>query len=260
MASNHIKLIVTDLDDTFLRRDKVISERAKSVLERCRERGILVAIATARTEKVAERFSRQINPEVIISDMGALARRGSQVLFKAPIPPDVFPVLLQRCLNDARVLHITLQAENGYFSSRPFDGAGWEDYAHSVTTDLSKLADHGDIYRITIKMEGNETPQAIIDGFPTVCATSFRYENWHSLHALNTSKESALRAVAGVLNIPIENVASFGDDTSDIGMLCAAGIGVAVQNAIPEVKAAADYVCGDCDDDGVVKWIEENIL
>jgi len=62
------------------------------------------------------------------------------------------------------------------------------------------------------------------------------------------------------LNIPLKNVAVFGDDTSDIDILRSAGIGVAVQNAIPEVKAVADYVCGDCDKDGVARWIEENIL
>jgi len=38
------------------------------------------------------------------------------------------------------------------------------------------------------------------------------------------------------------------------------GIGVAVSNAVEEVKKAAKYICGSNDEDGVAKWIEEHIL
>ena len=33
-----------------------------------------------------------------------------------------------------------------------------------------------------------------------------------------------------------------------------------VINAINEVKAVTRYICGDCDDDGVAKWLGENVL
>ena len=62
------------------------------------------------------------------------------------------------------------------------------------------------------------------------------------------------------MGIAVENIAAFGDDTNDIGMLRAAGIGVAMQNAISEVKAAADEICGECDEDGVAVWLEANAL
>jgi hydroxymethylpyrimidine pyrophosphatase-like HAD family hydrolase len=55
-------------------------------------------------------------------------------------------------------------------------------------------------------------------------------------------------------------IAAFGDDLNDIDMLNYAGISVAVGNAIDEAKASADYICGDGDDDGVAKWLEENVL
>jgi len=43
-------------------------------------------------------------------------------------------------------------------------------------------------------------------------------------------------------------------------MLSYAGVGVAVKNAIDEVKSVADYICATNDNDGVAKWIEEKIL
>jgi hydroxymethylpyrimidine pyrophosphatase-like HAD family hydrolase len=47
---------------------------------------------------------------------------------------------------------------------------------------------------------------------------------------------------------------------NDIEMLRECCFGVAVANALDEVKATADFVCGDCDEDGAAKWLEENYL
>ncbi|MCL2557347.1 MAG: Cof-type HAD-IIB family hydrolase [Treponema sp.] len=260
MAKRNIGLIATDLDDTLLRRDKAISAHTKSVFARCREKGILIAFATARTEKASERFIRQISPDIVISDMGALARRGEETLYETPIPTSDALALLQKCLSDPRVAQIILQADSGYYCSRPLVGEGWEDYTHAKTVDFSKPADYGKIYRVTIQAFDAQTPRDLSKGFPDTGTTSYRHDGWHAMHGLDVSKGRTLRAVADVINIPIENIAAFGDDTSDIGMLRAAGIGVAMRNAIPEVKAAADFICDDCDNDGVAKWLEENIL
>ena len=53
---------------------------------------------------------------------------------------------------------------------------------------------------------------------------------------------------------------AFGDDINDLEMVKNCGIGVAVENAIDDVKAAAKYICGTNDNDGVAKWLEEHIL
>ena len=46
----------------------------------------------------------------------------------------------------------------------------------------------------------------------------------------------------------------------NIEMLRDCGIGVAVANAISEVKSAADHICDINDNNGVAKWLEENVL
>ena len=71
--------------------------------------------------------------------------------------------------------------------------------------------------------------------------------------------EEGIRLAAGALGIGMSEIAAFGDDYNDIGMLRTCGIGVAVENALPEVIAAADAVCACSDEDGLAKWAEENI-
>lgn len=51
-----------------------------------------------------------------------------------------------------------------------------------------------------------------------------------------------------------------GDGGSDLPLLQAAGIGVAMANATAEVKAAADYVTTSCDEDGVAVALEKFVL
>jgi FMN phosphatase YigB (HAD superfamily) len=63
-----IKLIVTDLDNTLLRRDKTISDYTVDVFRRIRDRGVLVAFATARdfrfvTEHISPLFG--IVPDIL---------------------------------------------------------------------------------------------------------------------------------------------------------------------------------------------------
>ena len=55
-----------------------------------------------------------------------------------------------------------------------------------------------------------------------------------------------------------EDIVAFGDDYADIGMLKLAGIGVAMGNAIHEVKKAADVVIGSNEEDGIAKYLEES--
>ena len=74
------------------------------------------------------------------------------------------------------------------------------------------------------------------------------------------SKGNGLRKLMQVLGIPKEAVLVFGDNGNDIDMFHAAGTSVAVGNALPEVQAEADFVCGTNDEDGVAKFLEEQML
>ncbi len=62
------------------------------------------------------------------------------------------------------------------------------------------------------------------------------------------------------MNIPLSDMAAFGDDYVDIEMIKLCGIGIAVKNAIPEVKDASDYVTESNENDGVARFIEDYFI
>lgn len=75
----------------------------------------------------------------------------------------------------------------------------------------------------------------------------------------DASKGTALDWLCRHLGIPASNAVAFGDNFNDIEMLRVAGTGVAMDNAEPETKAAADRVCAANDDGGVALTILELI-
>jgi len=72
------------------------------------------------------------------------------------------------------------------------------------------------------------------------------------------SKDTSLERVTWKLGISPDEVMAFGDAQNDLGMLNFAGIGVAMGNAVPELKAAADEVTLSNNDDGIAATLEKH--
>lgn len=70
-------------------------------------------------------------------------------------------------------------------------------------------------------------------------------------------KSLAIEQTAQKIGAELEDTIAFGDGANDVEMLRAAGIGVAMGNAIPEAKEAADFVTKDIDDDGIAYAMQQ---
>jgi hydroxymethylpyrimidine pyrophosphatase-like HAD family hydrolase len=89
---------------------------------------------------------------------------------------------------------------------------------------------------------------------------NFTGEDWYQTKSRKAAKKYSVAEVCCQLGFSMGEVVAFGDDHNDIEMLRECGVGVAVSNAIDECKTVADFVCDDCDNDGVAKWIDENFM
>ena len=73
-------------------------------------------------------------------------------------------------------------------------------------------------------------------------------------------KGAALKRLANILEIELKETMAMGDNTNDILLLQAAGVAVAVANAVPKVKAVADYVCKNTRSRGVAEALKRFCL
>ena len=257
-----MKLIVTDLDNTLLRRDKSISDDTVEVFRRCRERGILIAFATTRSEFASVRFSYRIRPDIFISNGGALARYKGKVLYRTSIPSVLGNRLLHEFSEMEGILEYAVDAENGYFDSGATDKEPEYriDYTNAKHTDFSRETDFGNVFKIMVRAVLAQNVYDVADRYPELDVINFAGEDWYQVKPIGATKELALAVVCSELGIGLTDAVAFGDDLNDLGMLKSCGRGVAVSNAVAKVKAVADCVCGDCDEDGVARWLERNIL
>ena len=72
-----------------------------------------------------------------------------------------------------------------------------------------------------------------------------------------SGKGSLLTRMAGILGIDIKKTVALGDFYNDVSMISAAGVGVAVANAVDEAKAAADIVTASNEEHAVAKVISD---
>ena len=252
-----VKMIVMDLDDTLLRSDKTISDYTVSVLNRCRARGIRTAYATARSKQTVSRFFERFAPDVFIGYGGAVSFVGEKVISRFAIPAEIGSKLIDRCLREPEIPYVHACNET-VAHANSLDSPNSE-IVHYECVDFSQLSDVSYL-KISLISRNPDVVERIASEFPTLDLLRYTGEDLYRFADRRAVKWNAVKAVAGYFNIDTDTVAAFGDDVNDTEMIKNCGIGVAVGNAVEEVKAAAKYICDTNDNDGVAKWLEEYIL
>jgi len=92
-------------------------------------------------------------------------------------------------------------------------------------------------------------------------ATARRSQNYYlDITPPGLDKGSAVRSLARMMNVPLQEVAVLGDMANDLPMFAIAGLSIAMGNGSDEVKSAADAITDTCDDDGFAKAVAQFIL
>ena len=252
-----IKMILTDLDHTLLRQDGSISSYTLEVIEKCRASGIVFSIATARYWIGAERYIEMLSPDYEITTDGTLIHSQGKCIFsseftksetneiihsiKEAVPSAEITVAVGKCVY-WNSKHIS-ESEKLYKAKYNDYSSYFDEKANKIVAELPSEVIAGKIAdRIGCKLQ------------------SYRGEKWYSFLPKDSGKISAIRSLIRSSSISPDDIAAFGDDDNDIGMLKLCGKGIAVSNAVPEVIKIADAVTLSNDEDGVAKWLSDNCL
>ena len=272
-----IRLIVMDMDGTLLASDgRTLSQANISALRRASERGIRLALATGRLPDDAGFFALDAKlPMHILAINGSV--RVDEPLGKV-ISAQFIPEYSARAIASvARELGLRFSVSSVHevaFSEMPPDieaakrsqGTWLErpDGRIRLSLDgsgMDALLGHVSKFSI-ISPDADRLAQLrsrVVSHIKGVEVTSSWYDNLEIIPE-GVNKGSATAALASSLGIPMEMVMAIGDQANDIPMITAAGIGVAVGNAAPDVRAAADFVPATNDEDGVARAVEALVL
>jgi Cof subfamily protein (haloacid dehalogenase superfamily) len=249
-------MVVTDLDGTLLRGDKTISDCTIGVLRKCQARGIKIAFATARSTRAASRMLARFEPDIFIGYGGALIAMGGEALY-VDIPADVSARLIRDCLAAPEIGCILAINESVALTNMKEKTIG--DTAHYRYADFSRNYGHRYL-KISVNAADPAAVEAIAARYPMLDMLRYTGEDLYRFANRDAVKWNAVKTIAARYNIGINEIAAFGDDINDLEMLAHCSAGVAVSNAIDAVKAAAGYICGSNEEDGVARWLEEQVL
>lgn len=272
MENLKYKLIAFDLDGTLLDDAKRLPAENLRALREAGERGALLVPATGRIPAgLPEELLALPGARYGILINGALLYDFEQArpVGRAEIPVETALEVID-FLAAQGVLYDCYQDEWGYIdrafyerASDYIDDPGILDLLVRLRTPLPSLRDYlaekgAGVQKLQLHTKDAALRQRLLreltERFPALSVTSSIPTNIE-INSGEANKGDALLRLCAILGLDPAETLAFGDGTNDSSLLRAAGLGVAMANALPAVKAAADALTASNNDAGVAKTI-----
>ena len=264
-------LIAVDMDGTLLNSEHHISLRGKQAIKDVLQRGKQVVFATGRClAEMGEYLAEFPDMRYLICENGAsvVDLKEKRNLYRAPLDP----ALTERVIRAVEKEDVLVSFFIGNRSFMDAAGVarlaeyGLEGYVDVLENTLVRVPSLFAFYRdnpleaekITLYFKDASTRNRVkgkLSGMPLQLAGSIAGNL--EISASGVNKGAGLRKLCESLNLPLSEVIAVGDGNNDREMLQAAGLPVAMANAVPELKRFAKRTAPDCDHDGAAVIIEE---
>lgn len=270
------RLYITDLDGTLLNSDAEISKKTADILNGLTDKGVNFTFATARSAYSVVHITAPLNINVpcILMNGVSIYDRDRSIFVKNEYIPESASYQALRAFEENGVhcfmykicddILTCCYSEITTAVMRSFAEVRKNRY-NKPFVQYDRLIDHadGDVVYLTTTGEYEmllPVKQAAdsIQGLDSAFYKDTYEDKWYlELFSHRASKSNGVRYLREKYGF--DEVVAFGDNLNDLPMFAEADIKVAVGNARDEVKAAADYVIGTNDEDGVAKWLFDEI-
>ncbi|PZG33952.1 Cof-type HAD-IIB family hydrolase [Listeria ivanovii] len=267
-----IEAIILDIDGTLLSDNKEITPATKKALITAQQNGVKLILASGRPTTAMHLYAEQLEMEkyhgLLVSYNGAkvVDCQTNEELFSQALTVTEGKAVLEHMKQfDVKVM---IDKDDYMYVNNVFDcfvpyrgeeiniieyesrGGNFklcekDDLAAFLDYPISKILTAGDPAYL------QENYQAMMEPFKESFNCVFTADFYFEFTAQGIDKAKALDTVLTPLGISAENLIAFGDGHNDITMVRYAGTGVAMQNAVPELKEAANTVTLSNNEDGI---------
>ncbi|MBC1450388.1 HAD family phosphatase [Listeria welshimeri] len=272
--------IILDIDGTLLNDDKKISPETKKALITAQQNGVKLILASGRPTTGMHLYAEQLemkkyhgllvsyngakvvdcqtkeelfNQTLTIAEGKAVLEHMKQFEVKVMIDKDDYMYV-----NNVYDCYITYKGEEINIIQYESRGGNFklcekEDLAAFLDCRINKILTAGD----PDYMQKNY--QAMMAPFKNTLNCVFTADFYFEFTAKNIDKAKALDTVLTPMGIHAENIIAFGDGHNDITMVKYAGTGIAMDNAVPELKAVANSITLSNNKDGIAQALNNFI-
>ena len=273
------RLIALDMDGTLLDSGQRITPRAQAAVREILERGKHAVFATGRCRaQLTEYLECFPAMRYLICENGACVcdLKTGEDLFRRPVAPQEVLRILEAAEGEEVLCTLfignrsfmdrksfSLMKEFGLESYRSvFErSAVWVEDLFSFYRDRPLEVEKVNLFFRKGDGQGRQTGSRVagsLRGLPLSVAASVSGNL--EITAQGVNKGSALELLCSFLKLPLSETAAVGDGANDVQLLRTAGFGIAMENAAPALRAAADAAVPDCDHEGAAIAMERCLL
>lgn len=262
------KVLVLDIDGTLTNSRKEITDATRHAIWDAIERGHKVMLASGRPTPGMRRYEEELELAryggYLLSFNGAriVECRTGEVIYQRTLPLNLLPGLY-RYAKEHHMGMITYLGDTVISAFEPDEyirlEAGINGLPIRVEKNFLEFVDF-EIQKCLLTAPGEQAAvyeKALQERYSQV-ASIYRSEPFFvEIMPQNVDKASSLDKVLPRIGVDRVHTICCGDGFNDISMIRYAGVGVAMANAQPAVKEAADYITASNDEDGIVQVIRE---
>ena len=255
-----VRLVAVDLDGTLLNDSKQVSDRTAAALRCLPSRGVKVVIASARPPLSVRHIHAMLGLDTwTINYNGALIwdEPAKRPIFHRPMAPRTVGQIIDAARDMFEEILVSCEILDRWYTDRHDDPSLTTEtgklFKPDVVAPLHTFCDQP-ITKLLLLAEPriiNRVEPLLAQAFQA--QVSFVRTDDHMLQIMDrrVSKAVALQKVAREYGVPMSQVMAIGDAPNDVGMLQAAGVAVAMDNAHDVVKKVAGWVAPSNNDHGV---------
>ena len=271
--ARRVRLLATDLDGTLFDSTHGLPDENREALATLAEKGVILVAATGRSRtSIPEMLTSLPGIKYLITANGARVYDNATdelvyekylsvnaldyirpLLTDKEVLSEVFwdgaPHVEESRYDDARDYGIPRWFSDYFFRTRvPVSGfeAAVREKAHAVE-NINFVFGREDVQeRLRRFLEKRTDLYELTSSFP------FNFE----IGGVGVSKAAAVAFIAGREGVLMDETICFGDNDNDVSMIECAGIGIAVESAVPRALSAADYITGSSEAPGVAQALK----
>lgn len=264
------RLICADIDGTLLNDKKEISLPTIESLRHAAERGVSVALVSGRMPAGVELIEKELGfPCIKVCNAGTYILQGDRCIFSQHMQPEDMRAIGREVARKHSLALWIFRGRKWYVTE--IDGFIRREIG--IIRTIPELANEEELAECW-EQEGTGPNKLLLAADPRLIPTLHREieglgrtgvrmacsaDTFLEIFPRGVTKGTALTAVCRQLGIPPEQTLAFGDHELDIPMIEAAGVGIAMENAIDGLKEKADYVTKSNNEDGIA-WALEKLL
>jgi len=274
MNSAGKKALFLDLDGTLLADDKSVPAENSAAIKKMLDQGHSVIITTGRplisAEKQAERLGLTSPGCYLVAFNGGIlydtAKR--EQIYRSTLPLDTVRKVFAEA--NRRGIHIQTYSDTKVLVEPRCDNETVRMYCSKIIMEYEVINDIASLDKEPVKMliidMHDPAPlesfrQWIAEWGSEYIDTFFSCDEYVEIVSKGLNKGNALRQMAEILGVDVENTIAAGDAANDTAMIRAAGLGCVMCNGADEVKAFAGYITErDNNHAGVAEIIEKFVL